>query len=190
MSHEATIKQWIVEDPARMQALTTAASLGLPDWCLAAGFVRNLVWDKTHDFGSLTTLNDIDLIYFDAADDSETSDRLFERQLLDALGFPWSVKNQARMHRRNNDSPYTSTSDAMSYWPEVETAVGATLDESGQVVLVSPFGFEALFNFTVTMSVKRPKPQVFCERVTTKRWLEIWPRLVVNARSAHARVSA
>lgn len=37
MNYEATIKQWI-----------------------AAGFVRNLVWDKLHGFSSMTALDDID----------------------------------------------------------------------------------------------------------------------------------
>ncbi|WP_433925118.1 nucleotidyltransferase family protein [Vreelandella sp. 21] len=72
-------------------------------------------------------------------------------------------------------------SEAMSYWVEVETALGAALNSSGDVILVSPFGFDSLFNYTVTMNSKRPKPQGFNERLTTKRWLEIWPRLVVNA---------
>ncbi|MCD6436726.1 MAG: nucleotidyltransferase family protein [Halomonas sp.] len=97
------------------------------------------------------------------------------------LDFPWPVKNQARMHKRNYDRPYKSTSDAMSYWVEVETAVGAALNNSGDVILMSPFGFDSLFNYTVTMNSKRPKPQDFNGRLTTKRWLEIWPRLVVNA---------
>ncbi|MCP1314601.1 MULTISPECIES: nucleotidyltransferase family protein [unclassified Halomonas] len=181
MNYEARIKQWIADDSKRMRALSAAASLDLPDWCLAAGFVRNLVWDKVHGFLSLTALNDIDLIYFDPVDNSEVRDRQLEQQLTSVLDFPWSVKNQARMYRRNCDSPYTSTSDAMSYWVEVETAVGAALNNSGDVVLVSPFGFDPLFNFTVTINAKRSKLQDFEERITTKRWLEIWPRLVVNA---------
>lgn len=181
MSYETRIKQWIADDSERMQALSVAASHNLADWCLAAGFVRNLVWDKMHGFSSSTALNDIDLIYFNPKDDSERKDRELEQQLTVSLDLPWSVKNQARMHKRNFDSPYTSTSDAMSYWVEVETAVGATLDESGEVILVSPFGFESLFEFTVTINTKRPKPQEFNERMTKKQWLTIWPKLVVNA---------
>jgi len=136
MDHEAKIKHWIESDPLRMQLLSDAASLGLRDWCLAAGFVRNLVWDKTHSYSSLTVLNDIDLIYFDAEDTSEDRDREIEKKLSDCSAFPWSVKNQARMHKRNHDNPYTSTADAMSYWVEVETAVGASLAEAGGKCLV------------------------------------------------------
>lgn len=181
MNYEAQIKQWMMADSERMRALSTAAKIGLPEWCLAAGFVRNLVWDKVHKFSSLTELNDIDLIYFDPSDAREDRDRKIEQELKSSSSFPWSVKNQARMHSRNFDSPYTSTSDAMSYWVEVETAVGAALDDSGEIVLISPFGVESLFNFTVTMNAKRPKPKDFVDRMSSKQWLKIWPRLVAHA---------
>jgi len=169
MNYEVQIKQWIAEDSERMRALSIAANLGLPDWCLAAGFVRNLVWDKVHDFPSLTQLNDIDLIYFDPSDDRKDKDREIEKKLNDTSSFPWSVKNQARMHKRNFDNPYTSTSDAMSYWVEVETAVGAALNDSGEIVLVSPFGFESLFKYTITINAKRPKPKAFANRMSSKQ---------------------
>ncbi|MBD3896888.1 nucleotidyltransferase family protein [Halomonas sp. ML-15] len=179
MNYEDRIYQWIEDDAERVRALSVAASLDLPDWCLAAGFVRNLVWDNIHGFASLTALNDIDLIYFDPKDSSEIRDWQLEQKLRSVLDVPWSVKNQARMHKRNDDKPYTSTSDAMSYWVEVETAVGAAMNHSGNIVIVSPFGLSPLFNFTITMNTKRPKFKDFNERITSKRWLEIWPRLVV-----------
>lgn len=75
MDYEAQTKKWMTEDPERMEALSTAAELNLPDWCLAAGFVRNLAWDKMHGFSSATALNDIDLIYFDAEDTAEARDQ-------------------------------------------------------------------------------------------------------------------
>ncbi|MCK2042452.1 nucleotidyltransferase family protein [Chromohalobacter sp. TMW 2.2308] len=182
MDYEAQIKKWIEQDAERMEALSIAADLCLPDWCLAAGFVRNLAWDKVHGFSAATALNDIDLVYFDPKDINEARDRRIEAKLRSSSDFPWSVKNQARMHERNVDDPYTSTTNAMSYWVEVETAVGATLDASREVVLVAPFGVEPLFNFTITLNPNRPKPVDFRKRVAGKRWQEIWPKLtVVNA---------
>ncbi len=41
------------------------------------------------------------------------------------------------MHERNNDNPYGSTSDAMTYWVEVETAVGANLSAQGDIEIIS-----------------------------------------------------
>ena len=181
MDSSAQIKKWISEDAMRMQALFIARSLGFSDWCLAAGFVRNLAWDKVHGYGHATDLNDIDLIYFDPDHASEEADKELENKLKAISDFPWSVKNQARMHKRNSDSPYASTEDAMSYWVEVETAVGATLNESNDIEIVAPFGIDVLFEYTITPNPKRPKPEVFAQRMQEKRWLEIWPDLVVSA---------
>ncbi len=47
---------WISQDRARMQALEWAAQCAaihsMPQWYLAAGFVRNLVWDRLHGYGN------------------------------------------------------------------------------------------------------------------------------------------
>jgi len=181
MDFEATLRQWITEDQERMAMLEMAAEQGLSDWCLAAGFVRNLAWDRLHGYASATVLNDIDLIHFDREDPTEARDRRIEQVLVHRSGLPWSVKNQARMHERNRDAPYASTRDAMSCWVEVETAVGAALDDRGKIELVSAFGIEPLFDLTVTLNAGRPKPEAFKQRVTGKLWLEIWPKLVLRA---------
>lgn len=178
MNYETQVKNWISKEPQRMEALTIAAAQELPGWCIAAGFVRNLVWDRLHGFASATALNDIDLIFFDPNDLSDSRDLEVEQKLRGISGLPWSVKNQARMHERNLDRPYTSTEDAMSFWVEIETAVGVALDEFGEVVIIAPLGIEELFDYTITLNPKRPKLEAFEERMSNKRWLEIWPKLV------------
>ncbi|MHC4907291.1 MAG: nucleotidyltransferase family protein [Planctomycetota bacterium] len=181
MDLENQIKYWIKDDLERIEALQTASTLHLNDWCIAAGFVRNLVWDKLHKKQSLTPLNDVDLIYFDPTNPNEESDRLLERHLNSLSMLPWSVKNQARMHIRNGDSPYSSTCDAMSYWVEIETAVGVRLTKKDEIEMVVPFGVESLFESTITLNTKRAKPQDFYERIENKQWLSIWPNLEVTA---------
>ncbi|MCK0746800.1 nucleotidyltransferase family protein [Chromohalobacter nigrandesensis] len=181
MNYEAQIKEWLASDPMRMEALAIASEQKLPEWCIAAGFVRNLVWDNLHGLSSATDLNDVDLIYYDPRDCSESRDREIENDLKSVSTLPWSVKNQARMHERNSDTPYISTKDAMSFWVEMETAVGAALDEGGEITIVAPFDVERLFDFTITLNSKRPKRTDFEARIKSKRWLEIWPKLVVNA---------
>ncbi|WP_251358441.1 nucleotidyltransferase family protein [Kangiella sp. TOML190] len=179
MNYERQIKQWLQSDEVRFNALKAAASLELKDWCLAAGFVRNLVWDKLHENQHGTPLNDIDLIYFDKNNDTSV-DKKIEKTLKTKYLQPWSVKNQARMHLRNNDSPYSSTSDAMSYWVEIETAIGVRLHRDQTLEVIAPFGCEALFNYSITINDKRRKPKAFGARVRDKAWLENWPKLVVN----------
>ncbi|MFG1498167.1 nucleotidyltransferase family protein [Saccharospirillum sp. HFRX-1] len=174
------VLRWLEQDSARMAALTIAAELNLPDWCLAAGFVRNLVWDRLHAYQQITPLTDLDLIYFDASNTDEQRDQQLQARLSAGLEAPWSVKNQARMHYRNGDAPYRSTADAMSYWPEVETAVGVRLNGTGEIELIAPFGLDSLMNGYLSLNPKRPKPEVFAQRQAEKSWLTTWPHLKVR----------
>ncbi|MCL1057761.1 nucleotidyltransferase family protein [Shewanella gelidimarina] len=185
------IAQWLREDQYRYQALLMAEKLQLPQWMLAAGFVRNLVWDKLHETAP-RPLNDIDLIYFDASNLCASQDREYEEQLRAlAPDYPWSVKNQARMHLKNNDQAYTSCFDAMSFWPEKETAIAVTINRTmaeNRVVsvaslplalqIVTPFGSQRLFQLTLTHNPKKSK-QLFQHRVNNKHWLQDYPLLQV-----------
>lgn len=177
MEPQQQIIDWLRQDSERMQALCTARRLGLHDWCLGAGFVRNLVWDRLHDFTASTPLNDIDVIHFDPRHNDAKRDQMLESRLLEWLPQPWSVKNQARMHLRSNRAPYRDSEDAISYWTEIETAVGARLLADDSIQLVAPFGLQALFNNTVTFNPKSNNLVVFEQRVAEKQWLEHWPKL-------------
>ena len=55
----------IEKDELRVKALDCVRQLNLPHCYLAAGFVRNLVWDHLHQKLVSTPLNDVDVIYFD-----------------------------------------------------------------------------------------------------------------------------
>ncbi len=171
---------WLEADSERKEALQVASRLRLEDWCLAAGFVRNLVWDRLHGYSEPTPLGDIDLIHFDPTDTTEGRDRFLELQLHGMLERPWSVKNQARMHTRNGDDPYHSTADAMTYWVERETAVGARLTVGGELEIVAPFGLGSLFALNVTMNPKKSKPEAFAARARAKGWKRNWPGLVIE----------
>src|SRR5574342_868194 len=129
MIDEQGIISIIQSDPWMMEILKTVNSMDLPDWWICAGFVRSKIWDHLHDFSERTPIPDIDVIYFDPT----TIDELVEKKLEIRLGFlipdiPWSVKNEARMHIRNNLLPYTSSVDAISKFPETATALGVKLD--------------------------------------------------------------
>lgn len=167
----------------RMRALRLARALDLPDWCLAAGFVRNLVWDRLHGHTKPTPLDDIDLIYFDPAHPAREHDTAIESRLTAADdSLPWSVHNQARMHERNGDAPYRSTLDAMRYWVEEETAVGVRLDAQDHIEVLSAFGLEGLFGMRITPNRHKCNSAAeFSLRLTRKNWLWIWPDLRVQA---------
>ncbi|WP_335921186.1 nucleotidyltransferase family protein [Shewanella chilikensis] len=165
------IKNWLKQDRMRMQALECVANLGPIDVWLAAGFVRNLVWDKLH--GTVSRLSDIDVIYYEPNDTSEVTDKAYEAKLVAALDLPWSVKNQARMHLKNNHQPYVSVSDAMSYWPEQQTALAVRL-RAGELQLLNLFPLGPLLALELSPNPKST-PGVFESRLKAKNWLADYP---------------
>lgn len=88
----------------------------------------------------------------------------------------WQVRNQALMHTRNSDLPYTSSLDAMSYWPEQETAVAIRQVAPDNYECIAAFGYETLFSYYVTHNPKRSL-KTFENRVNSKGWLVRWSSL-------------
>ncbi len=78
---EDKLAQLLAEDPLRIQALECVRSLALPDCYIAAGFVRNLVWDHLHQKQNPTPLNDLDVVYFDPNELDEQAYLKYEAQL-------------------------------------------------------------------------------------------------------------
>ncbi len=119
-----------------MRALNCVYDLNLPHGYIAAGFVRNLIWDHLHEFDSPSQLNDVDVIFFDRDETNFDISIEYEKYLSKKIPeLNWQVRNQVIMHERNEDPPYEDVVDAMSYWPEKETA---TL-ESKRKTLMSLF---------------------------------------------------
>lgn len=177
---EQQIVDWLASDTQRMTILHSVQQLNLKDWAIGAGFVRNLVWDRLHNKKLNTPLNDIDVLYFDSEDLTPETDRLLEIKLREKLDLPWSVKNQARMHQRNDDEPYTSTIDAMSYWVEKETAVAVTMDDNEKLSILSAFELSLLFADSITFNPKGRKLKEFKARIASKNWLKNWPKLRIT----------
>ncbi|OEF23216.1 nucleotidyltransferase family protein [Vibrio rumoiensis] len=173
----------IKQDPLRVKALNCVYSLHLPQCYIAAGFVRNLVWDHTHQKNSPTPLNDVDVIYFDSEKtDPELSLKLEAKLHTRMPEVNWQVRNQALMHIRNDDQPYLNTLDAMRYWPEKETAVAIRQIANNQYECLSAFGFECLFANTITHNPKRQRA-TFEQRIASKNWLVTWPLLTIKNHS-------
>ena len=102
----ADVAAFIIGDPRRQAILNAVRRQRLPDWAVGAGFIRSAVWDALHGYAEPTTLSDVDVLFFDAAEVSREREAALERALAEAMAdVPWSVKNQARMHQRNGDAP-------------------------------------------------------------------------------------
>ncbi len=180
MRWQSELALTLQDDPVRMAALQTVQSLDMPDCWIGAGFIRDAVWDRLHDRAPMLPQGDVDVLRYDEEDAGEASDRLIEgrlRQMHPSLD--WSVKNQARMHRRNGDGRYRSIGDAMRFWPETATAVAVRLDRALGLVVSAPYGLDDLFGLRLVPTPRfvEAKRDVFVQRMTEKRWLRRYPML-------------
>lgn len=182
----AEIAVFIEREPEMMRLLGAVERCGLRDGWIGAGFVRNTVWDALHGRDvDCARLDDVDVIFFDPADARPERDRRIEQELRALCpGVPWSVKNQARMHRRNGDAPYADTADALRHWPETATAIAAC-SRGRRVELTAPHGIDDLVGLIVRPTPAfAAKPALFRARAKAKDWRTRWPRLTVIERAA------
>lgn len=178
----------VYKDEWMMSVLSTARSLKLPDWWIGAGFLRNKVWDVLHEMKSDPRDSDVDLIYFDPLNSSEEADTmLLTRVLQQHPGVNWSVKNQSRMHLRNGDAPYQSSTDAIRFWPEICTSVGIKLNDKSELAIAAPYGLDDILNLIVrptpTFELKR---DIYQARLLKKGWKTRWPKLQILGLSLKA----
>jgi uncharacterized protein len=168
----------IAQDPVGMKQLRAVRSLGLPDWCIAAGFVRNRVWDHLHGIAPPRPPADIDVLYYDITDLSKAPEQAHEARL-DALEpAPWQVRNQARMHVWKNLPQHKSTADSMIYWLETVTAVGVRLEGDDRLTVIAPLGADDLLGLQCRPTAfGRTRRDEYEARIASKRWRELWPKV-------------
>lgn len=184
LKNEEDIIKVIKEDEWMMNLLRTVRTLNLPDWWICAGFVRSKIWDIIHNFSTRTPLPDIDVIYYDTRIVDEFEEKKIEERLKFLVpNIPWSVKNQARMHVKNNMFPYASSIDGISKFPETVTALGVKLDEHGEIMLTAPWGINDVINLEVNPTPyydTKERINIYENRVATKNWKLTWNKVKVN----------
>jgi uncharacterized protein len=179
-SLEIQFRQCIERHTGIMRDLRLVQLLGLPDWYIAAGYIRSAVWDELHGFEPGNRHEDIDVIYYDPSDCTEAREKELEQLLKQQTGNPkWSVKNQARMHIRNGDTPYKSSADAISLWPETATAIGVRLDEADELHIAAPYGLADLYDMVLRRSPRFNNREYYLQRMRNKQWQRHWPKLQV-----------
>jgi hypothetical protein len=183
MDDTSRITAIMSSDPVRWRILGLVRSMGLPDCWVGAGFVRNAVWDHLHHRMSSPPAGDVDVLWFDPDRADPGEDARLEAKLLSLdASIEWSVRNQARMHARNGDAPYRSTTDAMRYWPETATAVAVRMTDRDHCEVAAPLGLDDLFGGVIrpTLHFVADKRHIYEERFAAKSWRARWPLLRVE----------
>lgn len=177
------IIQVIKKDEYMMEVLETTEKLGLNDYWICAGFVRNKVWDVIFNVRSRTLYNDVDVVYFDAQDIRSESEKEFESYLKNWMpDTPFEVVNQARIYHNHPGIDVRCAEDGIKHFPETPTAVGVRL-KHGQLELTAPHGIYDLVN-----GIVQPTPYfgqakhigTYHDRIKSKNWQHLWPDLTIN----------
>lgn len=180
----------LAADAAFMAALQAARSLGLAQWCIGAGAVRNRVWDALHGATTPQAMpqgSDLDMVYFDAADTRPANEAALQARLAGLHPGPaWEVVNQAAVHHwyGGGVAPLRSLAEGLATWPETATAVGVWLDGQGALQVLAPLGLDDLFALRLRHNPARAPRAVFEQRVAAKGWRARWPRLQLLADAA------
>lgn len=152
--------------------------LGEEFW-VVGGFVRDPVWDSISNTPLRSSLEDIDVVFFDperpAEDDPEIRGRLAES----APNQVWSVTNEAHAHQRAGDESYASLLDAISHFPETASAIALRLDVDGKLHILAPYGLNDLFAGVIRRS-PRARLESFEARQEKKSWTVKWPSLRIE----------
>ena len=186
MDYKKRFKEIILGQEWFLDALRSVRGLDLPDWYIAAGAVRNTVWDALHNF-SRTVLKDIDVVYFDSSDIEGLREKDSEaklRKLNDSIN--WEVVNQARGHLfqqgyEKTRLPVSSSCESIAYWSETPTCVGVRLEKDDSLTICAPHGLTDLMELRV-----RPIPEpyrdlsLYKSRINEKRWEKKWPKLQIE----------
>ena len=184
LTEEAIVEQ-IQMDPEMMEVLAIIRDLDLADAWLAAGAVRNFIWNQLSGKPGFDVTTDLDLVFYDSAISYEQTLQIEQKLKKTYPQYAWEVKNQVYMHGHSPGTyPYTSSFDAISKYPEQCTAIAVRLTPNQELELFTPYGLGELEQMIVQPTPHfREDPErlaVYRERMAKKDWLQKWPSLEVK----------
>ena len=182
VKNEQEILEAFRENLDMMATLTIIQDRGLKDSWLAAGSVRNFIWNLLSDKPAFDRETDVDVIFFDPDVSYEETLSLEKKLREDFPQYQWELKNQVYMHQHSpHTAPYTSSRDAMSKYPERCTAIGLRLHADATIELFAPYGLEDILNFQVSPTPhfleNEDRMKLYQERLSKKNWQEKWKNL-------------
>lgn len=178
--HENKFLRIIQNDQWLMNLLKTVKCLELNEWAIAAGSVRNTVWDNLHGYDKKTLPSDIDVLFFDSGADNTLEKEIENRLNLLIPDVHWEAVNQATIHSHNKDLPYASIEHALSRWTDPSNAVGVYLDENNNIKYYAPHGLSDLMQMVVRPHlVAAGSKEIYMDRVTNKGWKKKWPMITI-----------
>jgi uncharacterized protein len=175
-----------------MRALRAARAVDAPDWFIAAGAVRDVVWDDLHGRELTAIPRDLDLVFFDPLDLTEEREWAITRRLrARAPDLPWDIKNQAAVHLwyprvfGSEVVPFGSSAEAIATFPEIAACVGVRLLEDDDMLIVAPHGLGDLLDGVCRHNPTRVSNAFYRQRLMAKAWTGRWPEVSFVLEDGH-----
>jgi hypothetical protein len=186
-THADQLKHIVTTTPWLMALLRAVRDAGPREAYVAAGAIRDTVWNSLTQRPSSGPWADVDVVYCDPNEPAQHAAQHEQRLSMRVPGVRWEVTNQAWVHLWQpapDGSTYRahrSVEEGLATWPESATAVGVRIDAAEQLWLVAPCGLEDLFGLVVRHNRARASAAVYRERVIEKQWARRWPELSILA---------
>lgn len=181
---EQDILNQFTADKDLMTILTMIRSLQLKDSWLAAGSVRNFIWNYLSNQPGFDKETDVDVIFFDPAISYEETLKIETKLKENYPNYNWELKNQVYMYIHNNTEPYRDSRDAMSKYPERCTAIGLRLLDNDQLELFAPYGLDDILEFRIASTPHfledADRGQLYNMRIQKKDWQKKWNNLQIE----------
>jgi uncharacterized protein len=168
-----------------MAALHAVAASGLPEAWIGAGAIRDVVWGQRHGGFDPTTVNDVDVVFFDPSDLSARRDETARQELAQLLDRPWEASNQAAVHTWYHHYfggppvlPFSTVHDAVATWPETASCVALRLTASG-IDVCAPHGLHDLLAGIWRRNPVRVSLETSRARLARHRHARYWSAVTV-----------
>lgn len=182
LNSDKIVKSIITNNSDLMNILNIIKNQNLAQGALAAGSIRNTVWQKLHH-QPFKLKSDVDVVFFDKNIPEESNREIQHHLKKIAPQYRWEVKNEAYMHNYDfsNQTPFNSVTDAIAHFVETPTCIGAFLDDKNRLQLITPYGTKDMVNLTVQaippFKQDNEYLNVYKERLKSKNWQKEWPKL-------------
>jgi len=175
----------VMDHPWLEPVLRWLEAHGPPGAALGAGCVVGPVWNRLTGRPALHGLKDVDVVWFDPADDEAAEAVLAERlrRAFPEVPVPFDAKNQARVHRWYAErfgysiAPYRGLGDAVTTWPTTANAL-AVAWRRGRLEVIAPFGLADLFALELRANPVQITRDIF--EAKAARWSRTWPELRIH----------
>ncbi|HUS14125.1 MAG TPA: nucleotidyltransferase family protein [Chloroflexia bacterium] len=182
--HVQKLESILRADAWFMDVLATVRDADPPDWLVGAGVIRTIVWDHLHGYAMPTSLADVDVAFFDAADLSPARDAAVQADLATRRPtIPWEATNQAAVHLWYGAYFGTAvdalpcSAAAVATWPETATSVAVRLQLDDSLTIVAPCGLADLLGLVLRHNPRRATAALYLRRVEQKQIARRWPRV-------------